>query len=101
MGMTAEAAPEHPTRVPGGPWRRDSGPRASSAGVLIPRVRPGVLVARGQPVAEVRSLAGALLEEIAAETDGFVVSPTERAHIVAGVPVCTWAQIDRPRGERI
>jgi predicted deacylase len=101
LGMVGEPASAHPTRVLGGPWRRDSGPRASTVGALVPRTRPGELLRRGQAVAEVRSLAGACLEEILAETDGFVVSAAERTHIVAGVPVCTWAQSDRPRTDRI
>ena len=81
----------HASRVEGGPWRRDSGPRASASGVLVPRVRPGQLLARGDVVAEVRSLSGALIEELAAEAPGFVVSHAERTHVVAGVPVCTYA----------
>jgi hypothetical protein len=91
LGMVEERAPAHPSRVEGGPWRRDSGPRASSTGVLVPCAPPGRLLARGDRVAEVRSLSGTLLEEIHAEHDGFVVSLAERTHVVAGVPVCTFA----------
>lgn len=91
LGMVEAPAAPHPTRVDGGPWRRDSGPRASATGVLVPRVAPGVLLAAGDLVAEIRSLSGALLEEIHAETEGFVVSLAERTHVVAGVPVCTFA----------
>ncbi|MFZ5481038.1 MAG: succinylglutamate desuccinylase/aspartoacylase family protein [Myxococcota bacterium] len=91
LDMLSPAGATHPSRVEGGPWRRDSGPRASVSGVLIPRVRPGVLLERGEVVAEVRSLAGELLEELVAESPGFVVSHAERTHVVAGVPVCTWA----------
>ncbi len=91
LDMVPEASAAHATRVGGGPWRRDAGPRASVSGVLFPRVPPGVLLAPGAIVAEVRSLAGAVVEELAAETPGFVVSHAERAHVVAGVPVCTWA----------
>lgn len=89
-GMVPEAPPASPSRVLGD-WRRDSGPRASSAGLLIARARPGQMLQKGDIVAEIRSLAGTLLEELAAESPGFVVSPAERAHVVAGVPVCTWA----------
>ncbi len=91
MEMVPDPAPVHATRVEGGPWRRDSGPRASVTGVLVPRSAPGKMLVRGAIVAEVRSLAGALLEEIRAEADGFVVSLAERTHVVAGVPVCTYA----------
>ncbi|MDP2314446.1 MAG: succinylglutamate desuccinylase/aspartoacylase family protein [Pseudomonadota bacterium] len=91
LGMVEAEALPHPTRMHGGPWRRDSGPRASSTGVLVPRVAPGRLLAKGDLVAEVRALSGALLEEIHAEAEGFVVSLAERTHVVAGVPVCTYA----------
>lgn len=91
MGMVPAATAPHATRVEGGPWRRDSGPRASAPGVLVARCRPGVLLRAGDVVAEVRSLSGTLVEELVAESTGFVVSHAERAHVVAGVPVCTWA----------
>lgn len=97
LGMVAEPAPVHASRVTGGPWRRDSGPRAVSSGLLLRRCAPGTLLKRGDAVAEVRALTGALLQELVAENDGFVVSFAERAHIVAGVPVCTWGQLDRGR----
>jgi predicted deacylase len=91
LGMVADAPAPHPSLVTGGTWRRDSGPRAATSGILVMRARPGRLLARGEPVAEIRSLAGAVLEEPAAEAPGFVVSSAERAHVVAGVPVCTYA----------
>lgn len=98
LEMVAEAPAEHPSRVPGERWRRDSGPRASTSGILLPRARPGRRLAAGEVVAEVRSLSGALLEELVAEGPGFVVSHAERAHVVAGVPVCTWAVEDPATG---
>ncbi len=79
----------HPTQLPGA-WRRDSGPRAGAAGVLIAMVQPGVAVHRGDVLAEVRTLGGGVLERIRAEGEGFVVSFVERAHVVSGVPVCTY-----------
>lgn len=91
LEMVTDHTTPHASRVEGGPWRRDSGPRASVSGILSARVPPGRLLAPGEPVAEVRSLAGGLLEELVAESPGFVVSHAERAHVVAGVPVCTWA----------
>jgi predicted deacylase len=91
LDMVTPQPPAHPSRLSGGPWRRDSGPRAQSTGLLVPRVAPGQLLRRGDIVAEIRSLAGALLEEIPAEQDGFVVSLAERTHVVGGVPVCTVA----------
>ncbi len=91
-----DAPPSAPARAgpQGGPWRRDAGPRVATSGVLIPRVAAGVLLARGAVVAEVRSLAGVLLEEVVAESAGFVLAPVERTHVVPGVPVCTWAMAE-------
>lgn len=91
LEMIPVAPAPHPSRVEGGPWRRDSGPRASTTGILLARSRPGEVLRRGDVVAEVRALSGTLLEELAAEAPGFVVSHAERAHVVAGVPVCTYA----------
>lgn len=78
----------------GGAWRRESGPRVSTAGVLVPRAPAGVILERGEVVAEVRSLASNLLEEVVAESRGFVLAPAERCHVVAGVAVCTWAMAE-------
>ncbi len=93
LGMIDVVNGRHPTYVPGS-WRRDAGPRASSAGILVPVATPGRLLRRGDKVAEIRSLSGALLEEIRAEHEGFVVSLAERTHVVAGVPVCTFALVE-------
>lgn len=89
MGMVDGASVAHPTRLAGA-WRRDSGPRAGVAGLLIGVVEPGVALQRGDVLAEVRSLGGGVLERIRAEGDGFVLSFVERAHVVSGVPVCTF-----------
>lgn len=91
LEMVAVAPEPHPSRVSGTRWRRDSGPRASASGLLLPRARPGQRLGAGEVVAEVRSLSGALLEELVSEAPGFVISHAERAYVVAGVPVCTWA----------
>jgi len=94
MGMVELPPSAHPSRVDGERWRRDSGPRASGSGILVPRVRPGAMLARGDVLAEIRTLSGNLVEELTAEARGFVVSHVERAHVVAGVPVCTYALED-------
>jgi len=89
LGMVEASAVRHGSRLPGA-WRRDSGPRAGVAGVLVAVAEPGVAVRRGDVLAEVRSLGGTVLERIRAEGNGFVVSFVERAHVVSGVPVCTF-----------
>ena len=89
VDLVAEAPPPHPSRISGA-WRRDAGPRASVAGILLPRSRPGLMLRRGEAVAELRSLTGEKQEELVADANGFVVSYAERSHVVAGVPVCTF-----------
>lgn len=89
LNMLAGEVTPHATHLPGA-WRRDSGPRAGAAGVLIAMVAPGDTLKRGEVLAEVRSLGGGVLERVRAEGDGFVVSFVERAHVVSGVPVCTF-----------
>ncbi len=95
LDMVKAPARAHPTRIGGGPWRRASGPRASSSGVFQPLVQPGDAVKRGQVVAEVRSLAGRPLERLHAGAEGHVVSLPERAWVVPGVASGTMAVKDR------
>lgn len=97
LGMVEPPPPPPQAPTTGGPWRREAGPRVSTKGVLVPRVPAGALLRRGDVVAEVRALSGALLEEVVAEAAGFVLAPAERAHVVPGVPVCTWAMAEAPR----
>ena len=89
LGLRDGGHVDHASRVDGA-FRRDSGPRASAAGLLVAAVSPGALVRRGDVLAEVRSLGGVVLERVRASGDGFVVSFAERAHVVSGVPVCTF-----------
>jgi len=90
-----EAAP-HSTQIQGGPWKRGAGPRASVAGVVKHLVAPGTQVTRGQAIAEIRSLAGDLLERLCSQESGFVVSLTERAWVGPGVSACTLATPEDP-----
>ncbi len=94
LDMVSEAVEPHASRIGGGPWRRDSGPRAASSGILFARTQPGKILQRGTVVAEIRGLNGSVVQELTADSTGFVVSPAERTHVVAGVPVCTWAQAE-------
>lgn len=95
LGMVGAAGATESVALPGF-WRRENGPRVSTTGVLVPRISPGVIVNRGVVVAEVRSLSGSLLEEVTAETRGFVLAQAERSHVVAGVAVGTWALAESP-----
>lgn len=94
-GVTASPAPRHPTRHDGGPWRRESGPRANRDGVLQTLVEPGADVQPGQVLATVRALNGTMLEALRAERGGFVVALPEVAHVSSGVVCATLAVLDQ------
>jgi predicted deacylase len=93
--MVGGPAPDHPTRRGGGPWRRESGPRANAAGLLVPCVRPGDDLRPETVVAEVRAIEGAVLETLRAGCHGFVVALTERATVTPGVACATIAVRER------
>jgi predicted deacylase len=95
IGVVNLPASDDPTRQQGGPWRRESGPRTNHKGVLVPRVRAGDILARGTPIAEVRTVAGEVLEALTARAQGFVVALPERTHVVPGVSCATIAVRDR------
>jgi predicted deacylase len=93
-GIAKSPAPQHPSRVEGGPWRRAAGPRASTAGILQILVKPGDALVEGQVLAEVRALSGQRLETLEAASDSVVISLCERAWVAPGVSCCTLATMD-------
>ncbi len=95
VGLMSAAAPSHPSRIGRGSWRRESGPRATCAGVLVPFVSPGERVGVGARLAEVRTIDGRVRETLTATDAGYVVSLAERAHIQAGVACATLAVGER------
>jgi len=95
MGVVNLPASDDPTRQDGGPWRRESGPRTSQKGVLVPRVRCGEPLRRGLLIAEVRTVEGETLEGLRARASGFVVALPDRTHVVPGVACATIAVRDR------
>lgn len=96
LGLVARPALPHPTRVSGGPWRRQPGPRASTTGILHPLRRPGQTYSRGDTFAEIRSLEGRVIERLVCASDGCVLSLPERAWMTAGVSAGTCAVPDSP-----
>ncbi len=90
-GHLDSPAPLHPTRHAEPALRRQSGPRAQTAGFLLPRARPGAALRRGQVVAEVRDLGGNVLETLRTAEDGVLIALPERAWVVPGVAVGTLA----------
>jgi uncharacterized protein len=89
LGLVASPAPPHPSRAAGGPWRRDSGPVTTMAGLLCPVVSPGQRLVPGQPLAELRRLDGALVERVVAHHRSLVLSLAERAWVTQGEHVAT------------
>ena len=94
MGLCDAPAPSHATRIGGGPWRREGGPRTTRSGVLLPMIEPGVSFSRGDVIAEVRALDGRLREQITARFDGFVVAWPERGTVSVGATSGTLALLD-------
>ena len=91
LGLVDVPTRAHPSRVGGGPWCRDAGPRVSRAGILAPGSRPGIVLQPGQPLAEVRTLTGVVLERILAPGPCFVVSLPECTSVEPGDTTCTLA----------
>ncbi|MFT5583547.1 MAG: putative deacylase [Cognaticolwellia sp.] len=93
-GLASSPAPPHPTRVDGGPWRRESGLRVGQAGVLITHTQPGEHFGRGQLLAEIVGLDGVQRERLLSPRKGVVVSLPERTWVVAGIAAGTYAVLE-------
>ena len=93
-GLVDWPAPMHATRIAGGPWRRESGPRVGQAGVLEVLADPGVIFPAGEIIARVRSLDGRTLQELAASEPGFVVAVPDRCWVAAASACATLAVRD-------
>jgi hypothetical protein len=81
----------HPSRVPGGPWRRAPGPRVGQDGWLDAEVAAGQPFRAGARLGWLRGLDGRLLEKVVADQDGVVLSWVESPWATAGSVVGTWA----------
>lgn len=93
-GLVNRPATTHPSRIEGGPWRRQSGPRVSVAGIFHPRVQQGESFRAKDVLAEICALDGRVLERLNARIDGVVVSLPERTWAVPGVSAGTYAVLD-------
>jgi predicted deacylase len=98
LGVVPGVPSTPPSAVPAGPWRRAPGPRAKRAGLVMPRVPVGAVVAAGAPVADVVGLDGAVEETVLATDTGLVVSWMESPWIEAGGVLLTLGLMD---GERL
>lgn len=97
LQLLRRPAPRHPSTRDDCAWRRESGPRTTRPGVLIPLVSPGSNFRRGAALAHVRSLSGELREVLRAPTDGFIVALPERTSVGIGVACATLAVPDEGR----
>lgn len=77
----APAASPEDTPEPERTWRRAPAPRVQSAGVFVPRLRPGERFAAGDVLGVVRAVDGSAREVVRAETAGLVVSWAEAAWV--------------------
>jgi predicted deacylase len=84
LGATT-TPPAAPVREP--MWRRMAAPRAQSAGLFEPRIRPGESFAAADVLGTVRGVDGVIREVIRAEIAGRVISWTEQPWLeVRSVP---------------
>ncbi len=91
LGMARRPAQAHASRLSGGPWRRESGPRANRSGLLLPALRCGSAFEAGDLLAVVRSLDGEELERLRAKVPGVIIALPEAARIEIGAACATLA----------
>jgi predicted deacylase len=91
LGLCVAPAPQHATFQGGGPWRRESGPRTTRTGLLVPLVVGGERFEAGTLLAEVRALDGEVRERLVARSPGFVIALPEVAHVAIGTSCATVA----------
>lgn len=96
LGLAAAPGNAHPSRIAGGPWRRDSGPLPRHAGVLRPHHGPGTVLEPGQVLATIHAIDGEQLESLVVDTRVLILSLSERAWIAPGSGVATLAVPDSP-----
>ena len=94
QGMVDAPAWVHPERRDDGPWRRETGPRATKAGLLVPAARVGVDLPIGTLLAEVRDPDGRVLEQAHTVAPCFVVAYPDRAWIEVGAATATLAVLE-------
>lgn len=91
LGLVRADPTPHPTRIGGGPWRRQAGPRTQVPGWLDPRVAPGESFAHRQVLAVLRAADGTVVEELCAPAAGALLSWVDGAWFTAGTVTATLA----------
>ena len=96
LGMVGEPSEElaqaRPRRRREPAWRYDDRPCPSTAGVVRFHVRPGALVAAGTPLATVHDVFGRQVEMLRATDEVLVLSYSDSALAVPGLPVIALAR---------
>ena len=88
VGMVQDES-ERSHGIEGGPWRRSTSPRARRAGLLRASVLPGQHFVSGQLLASIVDLTGETCDEIAADTDGVVISWADSGWVAPGAVLGT------------
>ena len=91
MGLLERPAQVHETCLAGGPWRRESGPRAKRSGLLLPSLPAGGAFERGDRLAGVYSVEGEEIEVLRATCAGVIVALPESSQIEVGASCATVA----------
>ncbi len=91
LKMADVPARVHPSRRHPGIWRRESGPRTTRGGILVPLLSPGERFSAREIIAEVREVSGEVKEALRAPGEGFIVALPELTFAAAGTACATLA----------
>ena len=91
LGLVDASVSPHPSRRTDRIWRRETGPRTTRAGILVPLVQPGGDFRRGESIGELRGLMGERRELLRAPSDGWIVALPEVTHAAVGQACATIA----------
>jgi len=94
IGHGGQPASPHPSRLPGGPWRREAGPRTHANGLLYHLCVPGQLLQKGTPMADLRNIAGRVVERVVSECQAYVISLRDRGAVSGETVTATLAVPD-------
>lgn len=83
LGLAEAPAPPHPTRLRGGPWRREAGPRPRHGGLYQAHLHPGDPFSAGALLAELRALDGST-EALHTPQAGVVIALPARGWVGPG-----------------
>lgn len=91
LGMIPVQDPPQVKPIVPGPWRRAASPRARKEGLCVPERAPGTGFQKGERLARIVDLCGAVVDEIVAAEAGLVVSWADGGWVQEGAVVGTLA----------